>query len=429
MLVAVFGDVAHAVLRALADGGIGDVLAVQRDLAGVELFQTGQAVDELGLAVALDACQTDDLTGMHLEGDVLDGILLVLGVVHSNVLHVQHDLAGGCGLFFDLKLDIAADHHAGKLFLGGVLDVHGTHILALAQNAAAVCNGHDLVQLVGDEEDGLALLLEPAHDLHQLVDLLRGQNCSGLVEDQDLVVAVEHLQDLHALLHTDRDVADEGVRVHAQAVLLAQGHDLPAGLRLLQKAQLVGLHTQDDVVQNAEALHQLEVLVHHADAQCIGIVGVADGDLLAIFEDLTLFRLVQAKQNAHQRTLARAVLAQQSVYLAFAQLQGDVVVCLDTGEFLGNVEHLDHKILCQSAHSPFVPVRHLYYSVSHYTVFLPVCTLLFEFLRICPAKSMTFVQPEQFSARRFSPEIAKKRLLHPLPPSQLRRVCSLWEGA
>ena len=97
------------------------------------------------------------------------------------------------------------------------------------------------------------------------------------------------------------------------------------------------------------------MLVHHADAQCVGIVGVADGDLLAVFQDLALFRLIQAEQHAHQRTFARTVLAQKGVHLALAQLQGDIIVCLDTGKFLGNVEHLDHIILCQSAHSPFVP--------------------------------------------------------------------------
>jgi len=109
------------------------------------------------------------------------------------------------------------------------------------------------------------------------------------------------------------------------------------------------------------------VLVHHADAQCICIVGVADGDLLAVLADLTSLRLVQAEQHAHQRTFAGAIFAQQGVYLAFAQLQGDIIVCLDPREFLGDVEHLDHKILCQSAHSPFVPYRHLYYSIFHYT--------------------------------------------------------------
>ena len=397
MLVAVFGDVAHAVLRALTDALAGDVLAVQRDLAARQFFEAGEAIDELGLAVALDARQTDDLACVDLEGDVLDGVLLALVVVDGDILHVQHDIARVSGLFIDLKLDVTADHHAGKLFLGGVLDVHGTHILALAQDGAAVGDRHDLVELVGDEKDGLALLLEPAHDLHQLVDLLRSQHSGGLVEDEDLIVAVEHLQNLHALLHTHRNITDERIGVNTQAVLLAQGHDLLAGLGLLQKAQLVGLHAQNDVVQHAEALHQLEVLVDHADAQCVCIVGVADGDLLAVFEDLTLLRLIQTEQHAHQGAFACAVLAQQGMDLTFAQLQGNVVVCLDARELLGDVEHLDHKILCQSAHSPFVSKRHLYYCNAHYTVFLLFCTLLFENLVFCHIISITFVHFDEHS--------------------------------
>ena len=54
-----------------------------------------------------------------------------------------------------------------------------------------------------------------------------------------------------------------------------------------------------------------------------------------IVPELGHLRLIQAKQNAHQRTFARAVFAQQGVYLAFAQLQGDIIVCLDPREFLG----------------------------------------------------------------------------------------------
>ena len=76
---------------------------------------------------------------------------------------------------------------------------------------------------------------------HQLIDLLRREHGGGLVEDQDLVVAVEHLQDLHALLHADGDVFDLGVQVDLQAVLLRQGLHLFAGLLLLQEAQLRGL--------------------------------------------------------------------------------------------------------------------------------------------------------------------------------------------
>ena len=73
---------------------------------------------------------------------------------------------------------------------------------------------------------------------------------------------------------------------------------------------LRGLHAHDDIVQHGEALHQLEVLVDHADAQRVGIVGVLDADLHAVLPDGALLRLIQAEQDAHQRGLAGAVFAQ-----------------------------------------------------------------------------------------------------------------------
>ena len=86
-----------------------------------------------------------------------------------------------------------------------------------------------------------------------------------------------------------------------QPVALGQGLDLLPGLLLLQEAEFVRLHAHDDIVQYGEALHQLEVLMHHADAQGGGVVGVGDGDNLAILLDGALLRLVQAEQHAHQR--------------------------------------------------------------------------------------------------------------------------------
>ena len=207
---------------------------------------------------------------------------------------------------------------------------------------------------MGDKEDALAFLLEAAHDLHQFVDLLRGQDRRGLVKDQDLIVTVEHLEDLHALLHTDRDIADEGVRVDPQAVFFRKLHHPLAGGGLLQETCLAGFDAQHDVVEHREALDQFEMLVHHADAQVVGGVGVLDVDLLPVFLDNAMFRLIQTEQNAHQCGFARTVLPQQSMYFAAAQLQSHVIVCLDAGEFLGDVQHLDHEILCQAAHAPFI---------------------------------------------------------------------------
>ena len=195
---------------------------------------------------------------------------------------------------------------------------------------------------MADEQDALAFRRQVPHDLHQLVDFLGRQHGGGLVKDQYFVLAVQHLEDLGALLHAHGDIADLGVGVHLQAVFFAQLDHALAGLGLVKQSALAhGLHAQDDVVQHRKAFHQLKVLVHHADAQGVGVVGVADLDLLAVLLDDALLRLIQAEEHAHQRGFARAVFTQQRVDLALAQLQCDVVVGDDAGETLGNVQHFN----------------------------------------------------------------------------------------
>ena len=217
------------------------------------------------------------------------------------MFHVQNHLAGVAGLLVHMEVDVAADHHGGELLHCGVLGLHRADVLALAQHGAAVGHGHDLSQLVGDKQDALALGGQVAHDLHQLVDFLGGEHSGGLVENQNLVVPVEHLEDLGALLHTDGDVLNNCVWIHLKAVLFGERENLLPGLLLLQEAVFGWLHAENDVVQDREALYQLEVLVHHADTQVVCVVGVVDFDLYAVLLDDALFRLIQAEQNAHQR--------------------------------------------------------------------------------------------------------------------------------
>ena len=332
---------------------MGDVLPIQRDRTAGDFFQTGQAVHQLGLTVALNTGKADDLTRANVKADIAHRIFFMGAAGHRHALHAQDGFAGLGGLFVHHKLNIAANHHAGKLFLAAVGNIHGADILALAQNRTAVRHGHDLVQLVGNKQDALALSLKTAHDLHQFVDFLRSQYSGGFVKNQNFIVAVQHFQDLNALLHANRDIADQCIRVYTQAVFFRKLHDLFAGDLFLQKSRFAGFHTQHDVIQHREALHQLKVLVDHADAKVVCIVGVIDLDFLAVFLDDALFRLVQAEQNTHEGGFAGAVFAQQGMHFAFAQLEGDVVVCLDTGELLGNIQHLNDKIFSQSAHAPF----------------------------------------------------------------------------
>ena len=205
---------------------------------------------------------------------------------------------------------------------------------------------------MGDKEDALAFGGQIFHDLHQFFNFLRGQNCGRFVENENFIIPVEHFEDLGTLLHAHGDILDQSVRIHMETVFLRQGQDFLSRLLLLQKAMLVGLHAQNDVVQHGETLHQFEVLMHHADAKVVGVVGVFDLDLPAVLFDDALLCLIQTEKNAHQSRFAGAVFTQQGVNFALLQLQGDIVVGNDAGEFFGNVKHFNSVLTLQPYRPP-----------------------------------------------------------------------------
>ena len=101
---------------------------------------------------------------------------------------------------------------------------------------------------MGNEQDRFAFFGEVAHDLHQVDNLLRGQNSGRFIENQDFVFTVQHFQDFDALLHADGDVFDLGVGVDQEAVLLREGDDFLTGFFTLQESGLRGFDAENDVV-------------------------------------------------------------------------------------------------------------------------------------------------------------------------------------
>ena len=119
-----------------------------------------------------------------------------------------------------------ADHHVGQGLLIGVLRLHVADVFALAEDGDAVGDREHLMQLVRDDDEGFAVGLHVAHDLEQLVRLLRRENGGRLVEDQDVGAAIEHLDDLDGLLLRDGHVIDLLVGVDVKAVPVADLPDL-----------------------------------------------------------------------------------------------------------------------------------------------------------------------------------------------------------
>ena len=340
MLMPVLGDMAH-ILTPMVNGAVRNILPAQGNISR-RLVQSRQAIDQLRLAVAVDTGNAHDFSGPDAEAHMVYGVALVGVRGHAHILHPKDLLLGLGGRFLHLQLHRAAHHHVRQLLLIGFAGVYRTNIPALAQHGDTVGHLHDFVELMGDKEDGLPLSRQILHDLHKLVDLLGRQHSSRLVKNKDLVIPVEHLQDLYTLLHTHGDVLHLGVHIYPQAIPLRQLLHLFTGFLLLHKTHFGGLRPQNDIIQHREYIHQLEMLVYHSDTQGGRHIRVGDIDFFAVFANLACLRLIQAEQYAHQRGFTGAVFAQQSVDLAPAELQRDVVVGLDAWELLCDVKHFDH---------------------------------------------------------------------------------------
>ena len=72
-----------------------------------------ERLDQLALAVALDAGDADDLAGAHLQVEAGDGAVAAV-VVDLEAGDVEHDVARVGGALLDLQHDAAPDHHVGQ---------------------------------------------------------------------------------------------------------------------------------------------------------------------------------------------------------------------------------------------------------------------------------------------------------------------------
>ena len=291
VFMSVLRDMAHIFIP-FTDTQVCNIPAAKTDLAAFHRLQSGQSVNKFCLSVSVDTCDTNDLSCTHLKRDIFDRIVLMYLAGHRHVFDIQNHIARLRFLFFNRKGDITTNHHAGKLFLGGVLDVDRSDILALAQNRTPVGNFHNFIQFMGNKEDRLALGRQTFHDLHEFCDLLRCQDCCRLIENQDLIVPVKHFENLCSLLHTDADIFDHCVRVHIQSVFFGQFIDPLLGLGLFQKPMLVRLYAQNNIIEHRKALNQLEVLMYHTDPQLVRNVRIADFYRLTVLADFARLRLV-----------------------------------------------------------------------------------------------------------------------------------------
>ena len=284
-----------------------------------------------------------------------------------------------------------------------------TDKLPFSENCDAVADLHHLIEFVGDDDDALAVLAHVAHDVEELLRLLRSEHRGGLVQDEDVSPAIEHFYDLDSLLLTHGHVVNLLVQVDVEAVL---GCDLarflpslsgqPVELRLFEKfddgqhrgaesefrparfgvggahrldgrLRVVVVHdvtrlrrllfefrrallhavarhlfAEQDVVQRGENIHQLKVLVHHADLIAVSVSRRADDDGLAFDDDLPFIREIDAREHIHKGGLAAAVLAEKGQDLPLIDGEIHILIGNDLSEKLGDALHLHSYGFCHA---------------------------------------------------------------------------------
>ena len=286
----------------LAGRFAGDVLFVHEDFPVLDGAHACNGLEQLALAVALDGGDAEDLARTHGQRQAVHRRQAAV-VLHGQVFHADLLRAGRAGLFQLVIEHGAADHHGGQHALIDVFRLLHADEFSLAHHADAVGDGHDLIELVRDKDDGHTALADDApDDGEQLVRLLRGEHGGRLVEDQDFRAAVQRFQNFHALLQADARLGDDGVRVDRQAVFLHKAARFALGRALVEEqAEPARLTAHDDVLRHGKRRHEHEVLVHHADAVVDGVARAEAADLLTADGDAAARRGVDAVENVHQR--------------------------------------------------------------------------------------------------------------------------------
>jgi hypothetical protein len=212
--------------------------------------------------------------------------------------------------------------------------------LAPAEDRDPVGDSPDLPELVRDEEDGPPLRLEPREHREELVHLLRSEDGRRLVEEEEPGVPPEHLQDLDALPHPDRQVAGPRLGVQGETRPLGELARLAHGPRPVEGAEALRL-AEDDVLRDRQRRREREVLVDEADPELERVRGRADEDGHAPDEDLAPIGPHVPEEDARERRLPRSVLAEERAHLARAEDEIDPVESLRARVSLGDASELD----------------------------------------------------------------------------------------
>ena len=233
------------------------------------------------------------------------------------------------------QVERAADHQPRHLVVVGLGRHEGAAIGAVAQHADAVGDREDFLHAVRDVDDADAAGPEVADHVEEDDLLGVGERGGGLVEDDGLGIHSQRAGDLDHLLLGDRQPGDPGAGLEVAVQTVEDRAGLGVQAPPVHPPEAAsGQLAQEDVLGRRHLLGERELLVDEHDTFRLGLQRRAHRHLAPAHEDATLVGLVHAGEHLHQGGLAGAVLAQERMHLAGADLEAHPVERAHAGESL-----------------------------------------------------------------------------------------------
>ena len=342
VLLPIFRDMSDAEVVHIMGAEPERIRSVHHHRRRLVFAQTCQRLHQLALPVALNACDANNLSGFHRERNIADR-WQTQTAVDVEALHIKHDVFGHCRLLVDPQQNAPAHHHLGQARLVCFVRGRSADDLSSTQHLNGVRESKNFPEFVGDEDDCDSVVREATHHLEKLVCFLRRENRGWLIHDQDFCFSIQSLQDLYPLLGAHGEVFDFGVHIDFEPILFGQACHLCRRFLHVDENRLMRFVTENDVLRHGEHRHQLEMLMHHADATANGVARTLQRNLRAIHENLALVRLVQPVDHLDQGRLTRTVFSQQPNDLTLVDSQRHVVVGDDSGKALGDAAGFENR--------------------------------------------------------------------------------------
>ena len=317
-----------------------EAAARERQVARVTV-QAHQGLGQLGGAGAEQPGDAEDLAGAHVEVDT------VHDRPDAQAAAAQHRFGRGGGAAGGVEVvDLAPDHQADHLAAAiGVDGVDASDVETAAQDRHPVADAGDLAEVVRDVQARDAAVAQAPDDAEQLLRLGAGERGGGLVEDDEARVVVdERPGHLHELALGGPEVAHETGRREPDAEHVVQHLGHP-GLHAAssQHAARALLVAEPDVLGDRHVGHELEFLVHEADAGRVRIGGCQRAGIRAADDHRARIARIDAREDLDERGLARAVLADEAVHLARAHVDRGAPQSRDARERLRDAGHVQDR--------------------------------------------------------------------------------------